>query len=66
MARAMPTAMFASARDFEGDRVATKDTLQRIDDAVTQLRPFVTACNSGFRRERPWAADPSKPFRRGI
>jgi FMN reductase len=51
MAHAMPTAIYASARDFEGDRVATKDTLKRIADAVAQLGPFVTAYNSGFRRQ---------------
>lgn len=52
MAHAMPTAIYASARDFEGDRIATKDTLKRISDAVAQLGPFVTAYKSGFRRER--------------
>ncbi len=39
MAHAMPTAIYASARDCEGDRVATKDTLKRISDAVAQLEP---------------------------
>jgi FMN reductase len=51
MAHAMPTAIYASARDFEGDRVVNKDTVKRIEDAVTQLGPFITAYKSGFRRQ---------------
>lgn len=62
MAHAMPTAIYASARDFEGERIATKDTLQRIEDAVTQLRPFVAAYNSGFRRGRAQSGDASDAY----
>jgi FMN reductase len=57
MAHAMPTAIYASARDFEGDKVVTKDTLKRIDDAVAQLGPFVTAYRSGFRRPTALSGD---------
>lgn len=60
MAHAMPTAIYASGRDFDGDRVVSPDTLKRIDDAVTQLGPFATAYNSG-RRQRVQSAEDGMP-----
>ncbi|NOJ45974.1 FMN reductase [Bradyrhizobium archetypum] len=57
MAHAMPTAIYASARDFDGDRVVSSDTLKRIDGAVAQLGPFVTAHNPGRRQRLQPAED---------